>query len=82
MSNKSLTGMVGVSYGVPMHTERLLNLTPITLDHLGRFVARSAGANGNSADGLANAIARGRSAGHTHVEAHDVRTGERFYLAL
>lgn len=77
-----LDGMVGVSYGASMHTERLLNLTPITLDHLGRFVARSKGADGNSPEGLVDSLRRALSAGFTHIEAHDVRTGEKWYMPV
>ena len=77
--------MVGMSYGVPMNTERLLNITPVTVVSTNRgpvIAIRSEGSDGNSADGLACALRRAASAGHSHVEAADVVTGERFYLAL
>lgn len=65
---------------------RLLNLTPVTLftPAVGavRIARRSEGSDGNSADGLACAIRRAISAGHSHVEAADVITGERYYLPV
>lgn len=76
--------MVGVSYGAPMNTERLLNLVPVNIHFpvVGSpTVSRSMHAVGNSPEGLAYAIKMALRGGYAYVEATDVQTGERYYLA-
>lgn len=63
-----------------MPTPRLLNLTPVAVSiHPSRiYVQHSQHAFGN----LDDAVAYATAGAFTHVEAHDVRTGEKFYLAV
>lgn len=66
-------------------TERLLNITPctITFGSMGAtYIDRSNGSDGNNADGLACAIRRAIRGHFRHIEATDVRTGERFYMEV